>query len=224
MSLTIIVGVSALFGISEAIKQTQSKARRDEHRSRKCHLLVHCSKSSQYSPILEGKRVVLSGDKLYIDTGTELEIPFGHPFTGYFHPYPETKYSGLISSIAEDPPIMNWIYVDRDTFEVKFGTRPWAEHNHNGPFDCTRQDRRLTFGGWEGWLAVKEGDFWALYFDRDNDRLVSKVEAGTPVLDIELWRREVRGIPVKVKETVSEEAVNRKETATEEDLKAPDVD
>lgn len=64
MSLTIIVGVSALFGISEAIKQTQSKARRDEHRSRKCHLLVHCSKSSQYSPILEGRRIVLSGDKV----------------------------------------------------------------------------------------------------------------------------------------------------------------
>ncbi|KAF8858569.1 hypothetical protein BDZ45DRAFT_725877 [Acephala macrosclerotiorum] len=222
MSLTIIVGVSALFGISEAIKQTQSKARRDEHRSRKCHLLVHCSKSSQYSPILEGRRVVLSGDKLYIDTGTDIEVPFGHLFTGYFYPYLETKYSGLISSIADDLPIMNWIYVDRDTLEVKFGTRPWAEHNHNGPFDCTRQDRRLTFGGWEGWLAVKEGEFWALYFDRDNDRLKSKVKEGTPVLEIELWRREVRGVPVKVMETVPAE--NGKHTATEEDLKAPEVD
>lgn len=91
---------------------------------------------------------------------------------------------------------MNWIYVDRDTHEMRFGTRPYAEHNPNGPFDCTRQDRRLTFGGWEGWLAVQEGDFWALYFDRDGDRLASKLEAGITVLEIELWRREVRGRPV----------------------------
>jgi hypothetical protein len=112
---------------------------------------------------------------------------------------------------------MNWIYVDRDTLEVKFGGRPYAEHNHKGPFDCTRQDRRLTFGGWEGWLAVKEGDFWALYFDRDNDRLASKIQAGTPVLDIELWRREIRGVP-----NLKEE--DKEDTATESDIKAPDVD
>jgi hypothetical protein len=113
--------------------------------------------------------------------------------------YPDTKYSGLISSIADEPPIMNWIYVDRDTFEVKFGTRPYAESNLNGPFDCTRQDRRLTFGGWEGFVVVKEGDFWALYFDRNMDNLRSKVKEGTPVLEVELLRQEMRTKPaVKV--------------------------
>lgn len=104
---------------------------------------------------------------------------------------------------------MNWIYIDRDTYEMRFGTRPYAEHNPHGPFDCTRQDRRLNFGGWEGWLAVQEGDFWALYFDLDGDRLASKVEAGTPVLDIELWRREVRGrraVPVKKEMEINETA------------------
>jgi len=64
MALTVIVGVSALFGMSEAIRETRAKARRDEHRCRKSNLVVHCSKSSQFSQILEGRRIVLSGNKV----------------------------------------------------------------------------------------------------------------------------------------------------------------
>ncbi|KAI0175332.1 hypothetical protein BJ166DRAFT_588070 [Pestalotiopsis sp. NC0098] len=191
-----IVAFSAVFGTAEAIRHTQSRARRDEHRSRKNNLIVHCPKSSEHSRVLEGRRVVLSGDKLYIDTGLAHDVPFGYPFAGYFLAFPETKYSGLVSQICDEPPQMNWIYVDRDTYEVKFGTRPWAEPNYTGPYDCTRQDRRLTFGGWEGFLAVKEGDFWALYFDLEQDGLKSKLqEEGTPVLEVELLRTEMRVQP-----------------------------
>lgn len=87
---------------------------------------------------------------------------------------------------------MNWIYVDRWSYELKFGNRAWADDNWPVPWDCSRQDRRLTFGGWEGFLAVKEGNFWALYFDIDEDHLKTKVPEGTPVLEIELLRVEMR--------------------------------
>lgn len=50
----------------------------------------------------------------------------------------------------------------------------------------------MTLAGYEGWVAVKEGAFWALYFDWDGDRLQSKVGDGTPVVDIDLVRRETR--------------------------------
>ncbi|KAI1370485.1 hypothetical protein F4677DRAFT_457853 [Hypoxylon crocopeplum] len=195
-SLTFLVAFSAVVGTSEAIRQIQSDSRRKEHRSRKNNLVVRCPKSSQYSPAVNGKRVVLSGDKLYIDTGDDYKQAFGHPFAGYFLAYPDSKYSGLVSTICDEPPIMNWIYIDRTTYELKFGTRPWAQPNWPGPFDCSRQDRRLMFGGWEGFLAVKEGEFWALYFDVDQDRLKSKLKE-TPVLEIELLRVEMRVQPVK---------------------------
>ncbi len=39
---------------------------------------------------------------------------------------------------------------------------------------------------------MKEGDYWALYFDRDGDNLKSKLAAGVPVIEIELIRRELR--------------------------------
>ena len=79
---------------------------------------------------------------------------------------------------------MNWVFVHAATHELKFGPRAASEGNATGPWDCTRQDRRLTFEGWEGFCAVREGDFWALYFDRDGDGLRGKVGVGTPVVEI----------------------------------------
>ncbi|KUI72433.1 hypothetical protein VM1G_07612 [Cytospora mali] len=202
--VSFIVAFASVFGAAEAIRQTQARTRRQEHRSRKNNLLVHCTKSSRYSSELEGKHVTLSGDKLYVDTGTEYDVPFGHQFAGYFLPYADAQFEGLVTTISDDPPVMNWIYVDRQTYEVKFGNRAWAEPNFKGPFDCTRQDRRLTLGGWEGFVAVKEGNFWALYFDLEGDRLQSKVAEGTPVLEVELQRIEMRvPKPEKPKEEAS---------------------
>lgn len=115
----------------------------------------------------------------------------GHPFAGYFLPYPDSQYEGVVSTICEEPPILNWMYVDKDTYEVKYGLRVEAQPHITGPFDCTAQDRRMTLEGWEGFVAVEEYPrIWALYFDRDDDGLRSKVPLGTRVLEIELTRRE----------------------------------
>ncbi|TGJ80543.1 hypothetical protein E0Z10_g8221 [Xylaria hypoxylon] len=218
--LTFLVAFATVYGASEAIKHIQSDARRKEHRSRKNNLIVRCLKSCEYSSILEGRRVVLSGDKLYIDTGTHHAQDFGHPFAGYYLAYPDSNASGLVSTICDEPPIMNWIYVDRWSYEMKFGNRSWADDNFPIPWDCSRQDRRLTFGGWEGFLAVKEGDFWALYFDLDEDHLKSKVAEGTPVLEIELIRVEMRmpkpqPPPPEDKEKADEKADEKAEVAAD---------
>jgi hypothetical protein len=116
-----------------------------------------------------------------------------HPFSGYYLPYPDTEYEGLVSTITSAAPVMNWIYIDRSTYQVKYGVRPDAQPNLNGPWDCTRQDRRLTFEGWEGFVAVREEDgSWALYFDRDDDGMVGKLGEGRVVLEVELRREEKR--------------------------------
>ncbi|KAK0391923.1 hypothetical protein NLU13_1421 [Sarocladium strictum] len=193
LSITFITGFATVFGTAEGIRAAQAKSRREEHRSRKNNLIVHVPKSSQFSPILEGRSVVLSGDRLFIDTGTAHDQPFGHPFEGYYLPYPDTRYSGLVSSITHEAPIMNWIYVDRQTYQIKFGNRMASEGHFTGPWDCTRQDRRLVFGGWEGFCAVYENGLWGLYFDVDGDHLKSKLGDDTHViLDIDLVRRELR--------------------------------
>jgi len=152
--------------------------------------------------------------QLYIDTGSDYETPFGHPFAGYYLAYPETNFSGLVSEITDVAPIMNWIYIDRQTYEVKFGTRQFSEGQYTGPFDCTRQERRLTFGGWEGFVAVLEPTgVWSLYFDRDSDRLREKVAAGTTVIEVELYRREIRGKQFQGGDTGSPATEPRQENA-----------
>ena len=79
MVLTFIAGFAATFGTAEGVRAAQHKTRREEHRTRKNNLIVHCAKGSKYSGLLEGRRVVLAGEKvsptpffldipLYIDT------------------------------------------------------------------------------------------------------------------------------------------------------------
>lgn len=119
-----------------------------------------------------------------------------HPFAGYFLPYPEQDWGregeGLVSTIMDEPPQLNWIYVDQDTYEIKYGTRLASEDHLVGPWDCTKVDKRLTLEGWEGFMAVEvEDKLWAIYFDQDDDGLKTKV-SGKRILEIELSRKEMR--------------------------------
>lgn len=93
------------------------------------------------------------------------------------------------------------MYVDRQTHEVRHGVKSIAKSHHTGPWDCTSIDKRMTFEGWEGFIAVQEDeddDLWALYFDLDNDGLrrkeliADKTGMGRRyrMLEVQLVRRE----------------------------------
>ncbi|PHH64106.1 hypothetical protein CDD81_4981 [Ophiocordyceps australis] len=203
MALPMILALTicpALLGTQEAVRQSQAKNKREEHRSRRCNLVVSCVKPSVRRRDIDGRLIVLRDNKLFIENDSDAEdsqqassapAKAGHAFTGYFLPYPDSQYEGLVSTISDDPPMLNWIYIDRSTYEVKYGVRADAQPHVTGPFDCTRQDRRMTLDGWEGFVAVEEyPGSWALYFDRDDDGLATKVPMGTRVLEVELARRE----------------------------------
>ena len=121
----------------------------------------------------------------------------GHQLAGYFFPYPEARWGrrgeGYVSTIQDDPPQLNWIYVDKDTYEVKYGLKADAAGQHTGPWNVTPIDRRLNLDGWEGFCVVeeKEGE-WALYFDWDDDGLDEKVPMHKRVMEVELTRKELR--------------------------------
>lgn len=54
----------ALLGTQEAIRQSQSKNKREEHRARRCNLFVSCVKQSIRSRDISGKLVVLKDNKV----------------------------------------------------------------------------------------------------------------------------------------------------------------
>jgi hypothetical protein len=129
-------------------------------------------------------------------------------FTGYYLPFPDMEKvwrqqgfrrgEGLVTTISDDPPFLNWVYVDRNSHEVKYGVRADAQPHLVGPWDNTKVDRRLTFQGWEGFVAVEEhegSELWAIYFDVDDDGLRGDGKVGTKrlrMLALEIWRRELR--------------------------------
>lgn len=121
--------------------------------------------------------------------------PEDHPFAGYFLPYPDKNWGrageGMVSTISDDPPQLNWIYIDKDTHEVKYGDRLTSEPHVVGPWDVTKVDRRVTFEGWEGFMAVRYGPKeWALYFDRDDDGLKGIIGEEMSTMEVMLVRRE----------------------------------
>lgn len=67
MSLSMLLAITvcpAMLGTQEAIRQSQSKNKREEHRARRCNLVVSCCKSSIRSRDINGRLVVLKDKKV----------------------------------------------------------------------------------------------------------------------------------------------------------------
>jgi hypothetical protein len=98
-----------------------------------------------------------------------------------------------VTTISDDPPQLNWIYIEKDTYEIKYGLKVEAEPHLVGPWNSTEIDKRLTFDGWEGFTVVEvEDNAWQLYFDIDDDGLEKKVLMTKRVKEVELTRTEAR--------------------------------
>lgn len=54
----------AMLGTQEAIRQSQSKTKREEHRARRCNLVVSCVKTSIRNRDINNKLVVLKDSKV----------------------------------------------------------------------------------------------------------------------------------------------------------------
>ncbi|KAL8903089.1 MAG: hypothetical protein Q9207_004168 [Kuettlingeria erythrocarpa] len=212
--LTAIAACPAIIGTTEAVRQGQTKNAKEKHRGQKLNLVARCpnSKSSKKSQV-DGRLVVLRENKLFIDAPVDEDLEFddkpsSHTFAGYFLGHPDYNWGwqgeGLVSTIQDDPPQLNWIYVDKDTYEVKYGNKVESEGQLVGPWNCTKVDRRITFDGWEGFLCVNEApDTWALYFDLQDDGLKGKI-SGKRMLEVELSRKEMK----KTKENTGKESLS----------------
>ncbi|GKT49540.1 uncharacterized protein ColSpa_09721 [Colletotrichum spaethianum] len=112
--------------------------------------------------------IVLVDNKLWINHSLA-PVP-AHKFSGYYFNYPsEEQYRGLVSTISEDPPMLNWIYVDADTRAMRHGGRKDTVGHVIGPWGWTEDEKYLSLrGSGVGFVAVLEEDGrWAVYWDPD---------------------------------------------------------
>lgn len=123
----------------------------------------------------------------------------GHKFNGYYFKYPsEQGYQGMVSTISDDPPMLNWLFVDKDTGAIRYGSRKDSEGHVIGPWGWSEDEQYLVIDG-DDWrfIAVEEdappepkadgepagvqragedenqemetGKCWAVYLSRDRD-------------------------------------------------------
>lgn len=122
----------------------------------------------------------------------------GHKFCGFYFKYPsEEGYLGLVSTIADDTPMMNWIYVDRDTQELQYGPRKDTLGQNIGPWGFNNSETLLTLDEHtEGFIATREMsecvEHWVIRWD-PNQTILAHAEANTctPCL---LRRRPLLGV------------------------------
>lgn len=82
----------------------------------------------------------------------------GHKFNGYYFKYPnEQGYQGMVSTIQDDPPMLNWLYVDKDTGAVRYGSRKDTTGHIIGPWGWSEDEQLLTMDD-DDWrfIAVEE--------------------------------------------------------------------
>lgn len=106
--------------------------------------------------------MILKDKKFYIDTRRDVRDEEHYPATVNYLEYPGKKEGwrkagyalgeGMVTMI-NDERFLNWVYVDSDTHEVKYGVRKESESHIVGPWDQTKIEHRLTLNAWEGFIA-----------------------------------------------------------------------
>ena len=194
--------VLALQSQTENAKNDAAADRDEDWKGERCHMRCRATARTpeDRKELFKNSLIVLCGGRLYVELST-YEGPAHHPFTGYYLPFPKKDYEGIVSTISNDPPQLNWVYLDTDSdiFQLSHGLRVDAEEGQAGPWDarfCSNGEKRYTFEGWEGFIAVEtEGEpgLWRLCFDKYNDGLKGKIREGQRTVELELVREEIEG-------------------------------
>ncbi|CAI7666788.1 unnamed protein product [Penicillium pancosmium] len=180
-SIPTVTGTS--FAVSEQRKSNQRKE--DARRMVKFNIEAVCTGDTDDDRDVNGRRVVVRNDKVYLDMvdPTKREIPSFTALAFYIE-YPEldeTKHLdrglGLPTYVSANPPLLNWIYADKDTHELMYGNRTQSVEHFVGPWDWTEDEKTILLEEKDAFYAVEEEEGqWALYYDRDGDELARVLE------------------------------------------------
>ncbi|KAF1937693.1 hypothetical protein EJ02DRAFT_458534 [Clathrospora elynae] len=197
---TIPMTATSVLSLQSQAENTKSQGTDAEWKTEKCHM--RCRPTARTPEdrknLFKNSQVVLCEGRLYVQLSTH-EGERHHPFSGYFLPFPNSNFEGLVSTISDDPPQLNWIYLDTgsDSPQISHGLRAEAEKGLTGPWGarvCHDGEIRFLMENWEGFVAVEiehTPGLWSLCFDRYDDGLKGKVREGQKTVEVELIREEM---------------------------------
>ncbi|KIX07385.1 uncharacterized protein Z518_02038 [Rhinocladiella mackenziei CBS 650.93] len=193
----VLTSIPTVTGVAQAIsaQKTRNERQEDEKRMKKFHIDVYCEAESSRTKEIQDKRLVLRDDRVWIGPHKALNPCLeGYVAEAFYIEYPDNERVpvpiGLVSQVQDDPPLLNWIYVDRDTMELKYGNKSASIDHHVGPWDWTGNEESITFDEAEGFTAVEDPNThqWRIYYDMDNDGLSRFVPKGRQKIPVSLER------------------------------------
>lgn len=117
----------------------------------------------------------------------------GFRFNGFYFPYPGTELQGLVSPIADDPPMLNWIFADAETGLLRHGGRKDSIGHVVGSWSWTKDEEYLVLENEQFFVAVQNEDgTWCVHYDKNED--LDEVLAPRDIVDIELHRELQLGV------------------------------
>jgi len=216
-----VVAIPVVTGVAQGVEhqKKQNEEAANESRMWKFNCLVACHHPDEIARgEIDHGILVVRHDKLWIVPRDDQNKPVPpmdhvegqaplHAFAGFYIAYPDEDRSpperGLVTTISDDPPMLNWTYCDRNTHEIKYSNRSGSIMHHIGVWDWTEDESHLSFDGWEGFMAIdewdgadeanatpwgREGLRWAVYFDKDANGLKGK-KGSKDMYGIRLERR-----------------------------------
>jgi len=196
LAATVPMVTTSVLNLQSQAENTKSHGIDAEWKTDKCHMRCRPSERTpdDRKRLFQDSRVVLRGGKLYVQLSS-YEGEQLHPFSGYFLPYPDSNFEGLVSTISDEPPQLNWIYLDTGLkiSQISHGLRAEAEEGLSGPWGarvCADGEIRFLMENWEGFIAVESETpgLWGLCFDRYDDGLKGKLGDEQRTVELELVR------------------------------------
>jgi hypothetical protein len=187
IGLMIITAIPAVTGVSQAIsgQKKREAAALEEKRMEKFHIDVSCDADVPVvTKEVDRHRVVLRDDRVWIGSKEVLNPSAeGYVAEAFLIEYPDNTRKpvpiGLVSQTRAEPPLLNWIYVDNDTAELRYGNKTQSIDHTVGPWDWSKDETQVTLKKKQRCIAVKKpkSKHWQLYWDMDGDGLAAYVPA-----------------------------------------------
>jgi hypothetical protein len=190
IGLLAITAIPTVTGISLASSEQRKANQRKEEARRmvKFNIVAECDGDTDDDRELNGMVVVVRDEKVYLaDPDPAKRNPPAFTALAFYIEYPEPeelKYLkrergfGLPTYVQDNPPLLNWIYADTETHELRYGNRSQSVEQLVEPWDWCKNEKIISLQGKQNaFIAVEEEEGeWALYYDRDGDELARVLE------------------------------------------------
>lgn len=147
IGLLMLAAIPTVTGLSLAISERSKPQtlQRERARMRKFTMTCWCEGRSRGKAAIHDGRIVLGDGKMWIQSQKMKPSRPMYAFNGFYLDYPDDERpppapTGLVSMVSDHPPMMNWIYIDTETWEVKYGNRTMSRKHWVGNFGWTSEE------------------------------------------------------------------------------------